>query len=298
MGGTSSSTQNSSQTSQLTPYGPAASGLNGILSALNPSIGNINGTPATNQAFSQLIQNAQGPNPYAAPAQAAGTTLLNGGPNIGGATDILKGGYNSLISGLSPYTSGNALDPSSNPALASQLATVNNQVRDTVNPTFSAAGRLASPDNAKAIASGIAQGDTGILQNAASNQLNALGLGMNAAGSTASGLTNADVANSGILSQGLAAAPTAYGIQNLAPQALLAAGQGQQQAPVSMAAALSGILGPLGAQFGQQTGTATGTGTQTMSPLQQFLMGTQAFSNIFGGQGNGAAGNASKLIFG
>src|ERR1700688_2982100 len=65
MGGTSSSQQSTNQESQVTPYGPAAAGIQGILGNLMPSVNTIDGTPQTNQAFGQLEQTAAAGNPYA-----------------------------------------------------------------------------------------------------------------------------------------------------------------------------------------------------------------------------------------
>jgi hypothetical protein len=282
MGGTTKSTTTSQQQSQLTPYQPAAGGLNDILSSLNPYISNINGTPTTNQAYSQLIANAQGPNPFTAPAQAAGLDLLGGPQNYGSAGGILSNAYANTQNALSPYTSGNALDPNSNPALAQELSAVGNTVRDTVNPVFSAAGRLASPDNAKAIASGITQAATPLLQNAAGNQLSAINSLQGAAGSTAGGLNALDATRAGILSQGLASAPGAYSIQNLAPEQLLAVGQSQQQAPAQMAGLLSSIYGPIAAQFGQQNQSGQSNTTNQMSGAAQFATLMQGINSLFG----------------
>ena len=173
MGGTSTTSNSSTQQSQLTPWAPAQGGIQDILSALSPSTSSLGITPQVNQAFSQLEANAGNPNPLAAPAMNAGTTLLNGGANYGQATGILGNTYNTVAGALSPYTSGNAMDPSSNPALAQQLQTVATQAQNTINPEFAAAGRLGSPANAQALAQGIALGDSGILQNAATNQIGA-----------------------------------------------------------------------------------------------------------------------------
>jgi hypothetical protein len=269
MGGKSETTQQTSQQSQLAPWAPASGQIQGILAGLDPSIQNLSGTPAVNDAYSALIANASNPNPLAPLAMGAATSLLGGGQNYGNAANILKAAYDRTTSALSPYTSGSALDPNSNPALAQQLATVRQDVTNSVNPMFAAAGRLGSPDNYQALARGIAQGETPILQNAASNQLNAINMANGAAGGTSSGLVGADTANSGILGQGIGNAATAYGAQSLAPQALLSAALGQQQTPIQNASALMGILGPLAAQFGTQTGDSSSIGTSTMSPAQQ-----------------------------
>ena len=269
MGGKSETTQQTSQQSQLTPWAPAAGQIQGILSGLNPSIDNLAGTPAVNSAYSAMIDNASNPNPLGPLAMGAATSLLGGSPNYGTASNILGSAYGRTASALSPYTSGSALDPGSNPALAQQLATVRQDVAGSVNPMFAAAGRLGSPDNYQALARGIAQGEAPILQNAAGNQLNAINMANGAAGATASGLLGADSANAGILGQGIGNAAAAYGAQNLAPQALLSAALGLQQQPIQNATALMGILGPLSAQFGTQSGSSSSEGTSTLSPAQQ-----------------------------
>lgn len=280
MGGTSTSTQQSQQQSRLTPWAPAASGLEGVLGALSPSTTTLAGTPLENQAFAALDANAQAPNPYAAPMQGAALAELAGAPDYANAAGMLTNGYGATASTLAPYTTGSAFDPSTNPALAAELAAVNGQVQNAVNPLFSAAGRLASPANAKAIAQGIAQGDAPILQGAAQNQLTAASALSGAGAATAAGLGNLDAGNAAILSQGLANAPGAYAAQNFGPQALLSAAQAQQQLPISTAGLLSSIYDQPAAQFGTQNASGSTTGTQTMSPMQELLMGTQAFSNL------------------
>lgn len=280
MGGKSETTQQQSQQSQLTPWAPATGQIQGILGGLNPSIDNLSGTPAVNAAYSALMANATNPNPLGPLAMGAATSLLGGGQNYGAASNMLNAAYNRTTSALSPYTAGSALDPSSNPALAQQLATVRQDVTNSVNPMFAAAGRLGSPDNYQALARGITQGEAPILQNAAGNQLNAINMANGAAGSAASGLIGADTANAGILGQGIGNAATAYGAQSLAPQALLSAALGQQQLPIQNATALLAALGPPAAQFGTQSGNSSSQGTQTPSTLQDLLGISQAFSNF------------------
>ena len=280
MGGTSTTSNSSTQQSQLTPWAPAQGGIQNILAALSPSTSSLGMTPQVNQAFSQLEANASNPNPLAAPAMNAGTTLLNGGANFGQATGILGNTYNTVADALSPYTSGNAMDPSRNPALAQQLQTVATQAQNTINPEFAAAGRLGSPANAQALAQGIALGDSGILQNAAANQIGAANALSGAGNATAGNLGNLDVGNAGILGQGINAAANAYNAQNLAPQALLAAALQQARLPISNAASMMGILSPVAAQFGQQNGSGTSEGTSTMSGAQQFASIGQGLSGL------------------
>jgi hypothetical protein len=279
MGGKSTSDTSSQQQSQLTPYGPASEGLQGILGNLQPSVANIQGTPYTNQAFSQLLSNAQAPNPYASPVQSAALSLL-GGPQNNDAANILRNAYGGTAASLSPYTSGSALNPASNPALASQLQTVTQDVANQVNPMFAAAGRLNSPDNYQALARGITQGSAPILQNAAANQLGAISALQGAAGSTAGGLSALDQLRAGILGTGIQAAQPAYATQNLAPEQLLAVAQAQQQSPAQMAGLLSSVYSPIASQFGQTNASGTSHTENQMSGIQQLLMGAQAFNSF------------------
>lgn len=300
MGGTSSTTQQGSQTqqSQVTPYSGAQTGINSLLANLQPSVANLNGTSATNQAFNTIEQNSSAPNPFAPGVAGVANSQLTGGPNYAASTGILGNAYSTLQQQLAPYTSGSATDPNSNPALAQQLATVNQQTADTVNPAFSAAGRLASPDNAKALGMGIAQGDTGILQNAATNQIGADSALYGAGGATASGLSSLDANNANIQNSGVTNAGNAITAQNANANNLLSAAVAQQQLPIQDAGYLSSVLGGLGTAFGQTNGSGTSSqqGTATASPLQQLLMATQSFGNLFGSSGAGGTSAAGNLL--
>jgi hypothetical protein len=277
MGGTSSTQQSSTQQSQLQPYQPAAGGLQNLLAALDGSTQNLGVTPQITGALDQIQANASAPNPFAAPGSAAVLSQLGGGANYGTATNTVTGGYNSAAGALAPYLAGNALDLSSNPALAAQLGAVSTQVQNTVAPMFAAAGRTGSPAMAQAMAQGIAQGDGGILQNAASNQLAAAGALGGLANSTGGVLGNLDSANSGILTAALGNAPNAFQLANLGPQAALAAALQQSQLPMQNAAMLANILSPIAAQFGTQTGSGASNGTSTLSGAQQLALISSLF---------------------
>ncbi len=298
MGGTSTTTQNQQQQSQLTPYAPAQAGLNGILGGIQGLIPGAGGNAQTAGAFDQLYANAAKGNPYAPAVGDVAAGQLAGSQNYGAATGMMKDAYGNLQSQLSPFTSGNPFDPSSNPALRQQLDTVNADVSGQVNPMFAAAGRLASPDNAQALARGITQGSTGILQNAATNRLNASNALYGAGQGTAGGLLGADAANTATQNSGVSNAGAALAANNYGPQQALQTWMAQQGMPAQNLAQLSGILGPLAGMFGQQQGTGSSTGTSTMSPMQQAMGFTQMFGNLFGGQGGGAAGNAMKFFGG
>jgi hypothetical protein len=282
MGGTSTTQQSSTQQSQTQPYAPAAGDLQNLLAALNGSSQNLGVTPQITGALDQIQANAGGANPFAAPGSAAVLSQLNGGANYGTATNTVNSGYNTAAGALAPYLSGNALDPASNPALGAALGAVSTQVQNAVNPMFAAAGRLASPANAAAIAQGISQGDSGILQNAASNQLAAASALGGLANNTGGILGNLDAGNSGILTAGLANAPNAFQLPNLGAQTQLAAALQQGQLPLQNAATLAGILSPIAAQFGTQNSTGQSNGTSTMSGAQQFATIAGGLNSLLG----------------
>ena len=281
MGGTSTTQQSSQQQSQLTPYQPAAGGLQNLLGALGGATQNLGVTPQITSALDQIQANAGGVNPFAAPGQAAVLSQLNGGANYGAATGLVKNGYGTAAGALSPYLSGNAFDPSSNPALGAELGTVSTQVQNAVNPMFAAAGRLGSPANYQAVAQGIAQGDAPILQNAASNQLAAASAAGGLANSAGGILGNLDASNAGILTSALGNASNAFQLANLGPQTQLAAALQQAQLPIQNAATLAGILSPIAAQFGTQNSNGQQQGSSTMSPAQQFATLAGGLASLF-----------------
>jgi len=265
--GTAETTQQSQSTQQLAPWAPAAGALGGILGALGPAIGGINGNPLTAAGFSALAANASNPNLLGPMAMNAAQTQLGGARNYGAATNTLTDAYGRTAGALAPYLTGSALDPSQNAALGAALGVLNSDVHNSVDPTFAAAGRLGSPDNYQAVARGIAQGAVPILQNAQTNQLNAINSLGSLAGATAAGLTGADAANSGILGAGIGNAATAYGAQNLGPEAMISAGTRPEQMAIQNASGLSSFLAPLAGMFGTQVANNASQGTQTKSLL-------------------------------
>lgn len=295
MGGTSHNEQKTVQESQLTPYQPAQAGLNGILNNLQPSVDTLAGTPQTEQAFGQLMANAQAGNPYAGAVGDVAKAQLAGGPNYGTASGILGKSYGDLQTQLSPYTSGNAMNPETNPALAQMLATVRQQVGDQVNSTFAAAGRPGSGYNGQELARGITLGSTPLLLGAQANQLGAINNLFAGGQQTAHGYSALDTNNANIQNSGVNNAGQAWQANQLAPQQLLQTALARQQLPMQNAGLLSSIYGPLAAQFGQNNGTSSTTASQTMSPMQQALMATQMMSNLGFKWGGGGGGSPASI---
>jgi hypothetical protein len=150
---------------------------------------------------------------------------------------------------------------------------------------------LFSPDNAQALARGITQGSAPILQNAASNTLNAANSLYGAGANTAGGLLAADTANTNIQNSGINNTNAALQAPNYGALQTLGIANQQQQQPVQNLQQIMGILGPLAGMFGQTTGSSSSQGTQTMSPAQQAWGWINSFANLgktFSGGGGGS----------
>src|SRR5262249_26929294 len=150
-------------------------------------------TPDETAAFGQLTANAQAGNPYApAIGNTASTLLAGGGPDRSG---YLTNAYANLQNQLSPWASGAMADPSQNPVLAQQLGVMSNDITNSINQQFAAAGRDLSPDNSQAVARGIMQGAVPLLENAQQQGLGAASTLYNAGNTTGSGLSALDQTN-------------------------------------------------------------------------------------------------------
>lgn len=282
MPGGSTTQQAQTQQSSTAPWAPTQAALTGLLG--NISSTSTAPTAAQTTGVQQLIDNANGaPNFTPAATADTNTLLAGGGGNYGG---ILNGAYNTLQTQLTPYASGANIG--SNDALQPELKTIGNDVQNSVQSQFAAAGRSFSPDEAQAIARGTAQGEAPVeaaqFNQDQANQINAAGMLNGAAGNTATGLNNLNQTNLGNTVTGLSAASAIPGILNQNANSLIAAGGAQQALPLSGVGNMESLLLPIAGLGSQSQGTSTGTTTQETSPT----------SNIIGGL-LGAAGVASKL---
>lgn len=272
MGGTSSTTSNQSQTSQLNPYAPTSSSLTGILGSLGnqvPSAGSLTG--AQTGAINTLTANGQAGDTNAAAGTAGVAGLLNGGgatANNGAITQNLTN-YQGLLN-----STANGSNIGANSALQPQLDAINTGVTNQVNSQFAAAGRDGSPANSMALGMGIAQADAPVIANQyntdVANELGAASSLYNAGNSTYGMLNSATGAQNANVGAGIAASPSAYAENSAGANQTLAAQAQLFGIPVSQLTTLLGAISPVAAQFGQQTGTGTSSGTSTMSGAQQF----------------------------
>jgi hypothetical protein len=158
MGGQSTTTQ--TQQSQTQPWQPAQPMLQSILSQVSNGLNNTALTGTETGALDQLKQNAAQGNPYAGQIGSYAQSLLNGGNALAQAPNV-QSNLQTLQSQLTPYANGSMIG--NNPALAAQLAQIQNDVGTSVNGQFAAAGRDFSGANQMAYGRGIAAAEAPII---------------------------------------------------------------------------------------------------------------------------------------
>jgi hypothetical protein len=126
------------QTSSTNPWAAALPTVQGLLGQLNPLISRSGITPGQTSALDTLQSNASQGNPFAGQINSATSNMLSGG-GAGGQNGNISDNLASLRSQLSPYASGSMIG--NNPALQAQLDNIRNDVGNSVNSQFAAAGR-------------------------------------------------------------------------------------------------------------------------------------------------------------
>ncbi len=283
MGGTSKTTQNTSQqsTSTQNPWDQAMPAVQGILGGINSQIGNYQPTAAEQGALGTLQSNAQGLQNYGGQATSLANDLMSGG-------GILNNAYQQYQNQLNPIAN-QSNDPMQAPGMQALLDTIRSDVSNSVNGQFAGAGRDLSGMNTQALARGISQGEAAPLLNQynqnVQNQMGAAGALFGAGANTqqqvfgnqAMGL---DTAINGI--------PLA---QNNQANQILQAGQTARGMPLQNLGMLEGLTLPLAGLGGttNTTGTGTSVGTQTMSPFQMAMMGLSVGGNAYKNFGFGGS---------
>jgi hypothetical protein len=157
--GSSSSTTNSQQHAEKSPWGPTIEPLERIIGLLGGQIDNYKPTANENRAFNQLERSAERGNPYTGQIGQFARQMLNGG--LAGArmlTNHGKRGYEDLERRLSPYADGEHIGPDGNPQLKPYLDVLRADITNQVNPMFAAAGRDFSGQNMDELGRGITKG--------------------------------------------------------------------------------------------------------------------------------------------
>ncbi|MBM7483310.1 hypothetical protein ACVWWI_003374 [Bradyrhizobium sp. USDA 3686] len=298
MGG--ESTSETKQQSQTQPWLEAQPALKNILTQLQGGLGNTGVTSGENTALNTIQANANDAAAKYSPAVSNyATTLLNGGGatnQAGNVNDYYKQYYNAT----NPLASNTNYDPMQTPGIGDQLQALKDNISQSVNGTFAAAGRDFSGYNQKALGSGIAAGLAPILtaqynQNV-QNQQGAAGNLYNAGNTTAgiqAGMTQQDLANRG---QGVTAAGAAVDAANTGANATLAAEAQRRGIPVQALGLLAQIGIPIAGLGSQSSGTSNTT--NQMSGVQQFQGIASGLGSLFGsgGGGGGGASTAANMI--
>jgi len=279
MPGIGTSKQEQSQSSQTSPWAPAQPALQGILSGISGQLGNYTPNAAETSALGTLSQNATNQPNYGAQTNALTGSYLGGDP-----TGLLNPALQQYQQQLSPYASGQNLNPMTAPGMQGVLQTIQSDVGNSVNGQFAGAGRDLSGMNQQALARGISQGEAPALlgqynQNV-QNQLGAAGSLYGAAGQTAGAIT-------GNQAQGVNLAGAAQQMQNAPALAQLQAQAAMRGLPLNNLGMLENLTVPIAGLGGQSSGQSQGS--YQMSPIQMAMGGSSAlfgnggiFKGIFG----------------
>jgi len=265
--GDTTTSQQQQQTSSTQPWAQAIPAVTGLLNNVSDLPTGTNS--AQTNAIDLLKSNAINGANFGAPVAGATSSLLAGGNPA--YTGILSDAYKTLQGNLSPVASGSMIG--NNPALKSQLDTIQNDVTNNVRSQFAAAGRSGSPAESQAIARGVAQGEAPVIAGqynqdvsnmlAANSALESGGL------STGTGLNSI---NTGNITTGAGLAQLYPGILNQNATSLLNAGNLEQSIPYQGTALQESQLLPIAGLGATSTGSSTGTTTQ-QQPLGPTLLG-------------------------
>jgi hypothetical protein len=282
-GGTSSSTTNTAQQSstKTQPWKPTIPALNTQIAGITGEQGAYKPTANETAALNQITGNAQAGNPYLPQIQGLAGDLLGGGENY---TDRVKAGFDEYKMAAQPFLSPDYLDPSKNQHFNAYTTHLADNAANRVNSMFAGAGRDFSGANMKALGQGITEATLPVYANQY-NQNVATQRGM------MDNLYNANNQSTGVLSgldqtafnnrfQGVNAAESALTAQNYGPESVLRAEAMRRGLPLQNLSQLNSLLLPIAGLGGQTqaSGTNTTTGTTTMSPVQQAMSWSQAFS--------------------
>lgn len=280
MGGKSTST--TTQNSTTAPWAEAQPAIKGLLGQLSPMINNVGLNTAQTNALNSIEANAANGNPYAPAIGAATTNLLNGGGATNEAGNI-NGYYDQYRQATQPLASNTDYNPYNTPGFKDALSTTINDITNSTNGSFAAAGRDFSGANSMALGRGIMQGAAPTIAAQYNQNVNNQQGAANSllqAGNTRSGLL------SGLNQQGLTNQQAGVGMsndalhaQNYGANTMLAAEAQRTGIPIQTLGLLSSIGIPIAGLGSQSQGTSN-TENQ-MSGAQQFGMITSGIGNLF-----------------
>lgn len=270
MGGDSGSQTQQQSISQ--PWAPAQGALTGILGQLGGYLPQTGITGAQTGALNTIENNGNSASSQFSPGINASTSsLLNGGGALAQAPQI-QSGYNQYAQNTSPLANNTNYDPMQTPGIGGQLQALQDNITQSVNGSFAAAGRDGSAYNQKALGAGLAAGLAPVLTNQYNQNV------QNQQGA-AGNLYNASNTNAGLLSglqqnyltnqqAGVNQVGTGLNAQNAGANATLQAEAQRLGIPLQNLGLLANIGIPI-AGLGGQT-NSTGSTQNQMSGAQQF----------------------------
>jgi hypothetical protein len=245
--------------------------VNGMLGQVSTGLNHTALTGTETGAINTLEANAPSASQYAPQIGANATNLLNGG-GAQNQNPMLNAAYKNYYAQTNPLASNTNYDPMQTPGLGTQLQGIQNNVQNSVNGQFAAAGRDMSGMNQQQLAYGIAQGEAPVITNQynqnVQNQQGAAQGQYNAGNTTAGALDTTNAAANANTQTGTQAATDATTAQNASANAELSAEAARRGIPVQALGLLAQIGIPI-AGLGTQT-SGTQTGSNTMSGAQQF----------------------------
>lgn len=273
MGGKSTSTQETNQSSTTAPWLEAQPALKGILGQLTGQLGNTGITGAESGALDALKANAANAGQFLPQIEGLLKDMFAGGGATAGLDD-----YKRRLAGTADGTQIGA-----NSGLRPYLDTISNDVQNRVNSMFAGAGRDLSGANQGALARGIAEGTAPVIASQYNTDVGNMRSAADALYGADSTTAQRALANR---QAGAQMAPTVFETQNAGQKAILEAEALRRGIPMQALGLLAQIGIPIAGLGSQSTGKSTTTGEQNMS-------GAQQFATIAGG-----LGGVSKFLWG
>jgi len=278
MGGTSS--QQTTTSSQTSPWAPAQGTLTGILGAIGGINPNLTG-PQSN-AIQGLENNAGFLGNFAPGASGIATNLMSGG-GASATTPMINSAYEQYQKTLAPFTNPANLNPYNTPGFGDALAANNADITSQINGMFAGAGRDLSGANVQTLARGLAQGQGQLIANQynqnAANAFNAAGAAYGASNTTGGILGSLNQQALTNQQAGLDVAKTAQGFALDPYNQMLSAEAARTGIPLSVLQQIAGIATPI-AGLGSQSNSTSNTESQ-MSGAQQFATIASGLGSLY-----------------
>lgn len=273
MGGSTKTTQTTSQTSERDPWAPTVGPLNQLIDQLQGRLGATGLTGAEQGALDRLGATAAEGNPYAPQIAGLASDLLGGGPDHSGRVNAT---LDELRESLLPIARGEGLDIAASPAYQRVASDVTNRV----NGLFAGAGRDLSGTHLQTLARGIAEGTAPLYEAERNRQVAAIDR-LHDAGQGATGLLSS-LGQTALANRqaGVGAATAALQARDAGATQTLAAEAMRRNLPLENVGAIANLLVPLAQLGGTAQSQGITTGERREPLLQQITGAVGALGNL------------------